>query len=486
MSIDQIPSLNAVDLINARRDIPVPFLFKLKRADNTEVTLRIEEVYRLLPGRRVVALADDAGSQVLVKIFLGRSAGKYASRERHGVSAIVESGVRTAALKWNVQLPDATILGFEFLPEAKSLFDQWNQDEQTQNDILKRVMKILARLHNNGVIQSDIHLENFLLSGGKIHTIDGGGIERKSAGPLPETASLRNLALFFAQLYPRFDKMVDHVFGDYESLREWYPDAMRVDRFHDEIQKSREARKRTYIGKAFRECSRFVCNNSFNRFVVCERSDYSDEIRNLLDDPDAAIESGEILKQGNSATVALIKQSDRRLVIKRYNIKNPVHGIRRAFRKSRAWCSWRNAFHMEFLGIPSLKPVALIENRFGPIRTTAYLVTEYLEGPDALRGLKDLSEPNGELEAIAGILDELSNAKLSHGDLKATNFLMTPNGPVIIDLDGMEEYEDAGRFARAFGRDLERFMANWQDEPELRQRFSNLLADLTVRYGANV
>ena len=481
-----IPFLNAVDLIGARRDIPTPFLFRLRRAGDVEATLRIEQIYRLLPGRRVVALAYNDGEPVLVKIFLGRSAGKYASRERLGVSAIVESGVRTPALIWDTQLPDATVLGFRFLPDAKSLFEQWNQDPESQGDILERVVKILGRLHNHGVIQNDIHLDNFLLSDGKINTIDGGGVERRSEMPLAEVASLRNLALFFAQLYPRYDQMVDQVFGYYETLRKWPEDATRVDRFHQEIQKSRESRKRNYIGKAFRECSRFVCHSDFDRFLVCERSAYSQELRVLMDNPDEAIVSGEILKEGNTATVALVEQSDRRLVIKRYNIKNPVHGFRRAFRKSRAWCSWRNAFHMEFLGIPSLKPVALIENRFGPIRTTAYLVTEYLEGPDALSGLKDLAEPNGELEAIAEILDELSSAKLTHGDLKATNFLMTPDGPVIIDLDGMEEHADAGRFARAFGRDLERFMANWQDEPELRERFSTLLEDLTVRYSANV
>ena len=203
-------------------------------------------------------------------------------------------------------------------------------------------------------------------------------------------------------------------------------------------------------------------------------------------DPDRYIDAGTILKNGNSATVALVEMSDRSLVIKRYNVKNPWHGLRRAFRRSRAWQSWGNAHRMEFLGIPALRPVAMIEKRIGPITSTAYLLTEFIEGPDALDCLKSLEHPNGELESLAEILRKLIAVQISHGDLKATNFLMAEDGPVLIDLDGMTEHRNEESFKVAFSRDLRRFMENWEDYPQIRSEFSDLLHDMCRDFGVNI
>jgi tRNA A-37 threonylcarbamoyl transferase component Bud32 len=199
----------------------------------------------------------------------------------------------------------------------------------------------------------------------------------------------------------------------------------------------------------------------------------------LLADPDKLIDSGMILKDGNSATVARISLSDRTLVVKRYNIKNVWHGLLRACQKSRAWMSWSNAFHMEFLGIRSLQPIAMVEHRMGPLRSTAYFITEYIEGPDVLDFLGNMTCPNGELEALALLLRYLSESKISHGDMKATNFLMGDKGPVIIDLDAMREHKSKESFERAFDKDLDRFMKNWEGHPELASRFESLLAQLS-------
>ena len=479
-------TLDARDLINARRNVQTPFRLLVHKPGAGQVELSFLSVLRLLPAKRIVALAEHEGRQVLVKTFLGKTAGKHAFRERTGVLAIAQANVSTPELLWEGEIENGRLLVFRYLPDAVSFARQWSlsHDSRARIEILVKVMNILAKLHDHGVIQNDIHLANFLLSEGKIDAIDGGAVERKGEGPLPERTSLKNLALFFAQFYPRFDVLIDEVFARYEEYRGWRPDKGRSLRFRREVLRSRETRKRNYIGKTLRDCTRFLCRSKFTRFEVCEREAYGDELAELMENPDKFIEAGLVLKNGNSSTVALVRLVDRSLVIKRYNIKNLWHGLRRAFRKSRAWQSWRNAHRMEFLGIPALKPVAMIENRIGPITTTAYLVTEFIEGPDALESL--LADPDGDLEAITGILQELSDVQISHGDLKATNFVMTDTGPVMVDLDGMKEHRNRQSFERAFSRDLERFMDNWQDNPRLRSRFSGLLRDLSSQYGLSL
>jgi RIO-like serine/threonine protein kinase len=65
--------------------------------------------------------------------------------------------------------------------------------------------------------------------------------------------------------------------------------------------------------------------------------------------------------------------------------------------------------------------------------------------------------------------------RLSHGDMKASNLLLTQSGEVeLIDLDAMQEHRYDWTFERAFARDQQRFMKNWQKMP-VSNRFDNYL-----------
>jgi tRNA A-37 threonylcarbamoyl transferase component Bud32 len=498
-------ALDSRTLIQAQRAVKVPFVVEavIDKTPETEssvtqsavtrqlvsrepkldqgqtIQIEIHRVFRLLPGKRIVGLAKCGDTELLVKLFLGRQAKRYAARERRGIKKIQTAGVRSPQFHWQASFKNGQgeALAMEYLGEATSLQDRWDcaTEDDERVDVLTRAMIIIAKLHNQGVVQNDIHLANFLMNKGRIYTIDGGEVVQKSTPPLPEKESLDNLSWFFAQFYPRFDDLVQVVLPAYDAVRGWTADPARVIELHSQILQSRDSRKQNYLDKAFRDCTRFHCEGSFSRFLVCEREFHTSDMEDLLEHPDRYIEQGKLLKDGNTATVARVFAAGRDLVVKRYNIKGMVHGLRRAFQKSRAWNSWENSYHMEFLGIPSLKPLAMIENRVGPLRGTAYFITEYIEGPDALDYLRSNTQPNGEPEALADLLQDLSTSQISHGDLKATNFLMASDGPVIIDLDAMRQLKDPAQFEKAFNKDLDRFMKNWEDQPELASRFEGLL-----------
>ncbi len=190
------------------------------------------------------------------------------------------------------------------------------------------------------------------------------------------------------------------------------------------------------------------------------------------------MDRGQNLKRGGSATIVRVQVGGHDLVVKRYNLKGALHRLKRAIGPSRARRSWVNAWRMEFLGIPSVKPVAMIEEKVGPFRGRAYFVSEYVAGTDALATIKTSREPNDQMAAISSLLQDLSDSRISHGDMKATNFMMSEGGPVLLDLDAMKEHHDVISFRRAFRRDLKRFMKNWRDRPELANQFRGLLADL--------
>lgn len=466
-------NLDATALIKAGRSVKEPFQLAVQ-SDGASSVVRVENILRLLPHRRVVALAVRDGRQYLVKIFVGASADRYAAREVRGVQAIEDAGVLTPFFEWQADLEGGggKIIAFEYLDNARNLIDVWEETAREERlKLMQGVIPELARLHESGVVQNDIHPENFLIREGRIYTIDGGDVTRSRY--LSERQSLGNLALFLAQFHGRDDELIEGILASYEIARGWPADGLRLNVLRNMVRHQRADRKQDYIAKAFRECTRFSCRKSFLRYTVCERKFDSPELRQLLDDPGAAIESGQILKKGNTATVAVVQGPSGPLVIKRYNIKSYGHLLSRLFRKSRAWTSWANTFRLEFLGISTLKPVALVEERFGLLRGRAYFVTEYVEAEDA-RTLVDRAD-HGAVTSIVEILQDMSDAGVSHGDLKASNFLLTDAGALIIDLDSMTEHRQAAVLEKAQAKDRERFMRNWAEAPLLEKRFADLL-----------
>ena len=471
-------NFDADSLIRVGRAAREPFLLSLKRPDGSTFDLTVKKILRLLPGKRIVAVAEVEGQEYLIKIFIGRSARSYMQREVSGTHAIEDSGVLTPSLAWQAMLGSGGgyVLAFEYLREAPSLSDVFERagGRAERLRLAGRVVPVLAALHEGGVVQNDIHPENFLIFNDRIYTIDGGDVSRHWSHPVGESRSLRNLALFVAQFNAVHDDMIPELLESYRRVRAWPDLPGRARRLNYLVHKMRNARKDDYISKAFRDCTRIAAGGSFSSFWACERSSYSKEMAALIKDPDAAMAGGRLLKDGNTATVALIDGPTGPLVIKRYNLKGFGHRLSRMFRRSRAWISWANAHRLEFLGIRTVRPIALIEERLGPLRGRAWLITEYVEGPDASI-LPERADPSSEIVSIVEILKGLSAAGVTHGDLKASNFLLADQGAVIIDLDSMREYRDPERKRRAEAKDLQRLLKNWEQSPQMLEQFSDLL-----------
>jgi RIO-like serine/threonine protein kinase len=118
---------------------------------------------------------------------------------------------------------------------------------------------------------------------------------------------------------------------------------------------------------------------------------------------------------------------------------------------------------MNLLGIPTPAVLGFVEQRFGPLRKRAYLISEYVEHASELSQVyADEGPKEPELKQIRRIFNLMREYRLSHGDMKASNLLLTQSGQVeLIDLDAMQEHRYDWTFERAFARDLQRFMKNW-------------------------
>jgi len=190
-----------------------------------------------------------------------------------------------------------------------------------------------------------------------------------------------------------------------------------------------------------------------------------------------------MLKDGNSSTVFLIELSGRLLVVKRYNMKNMWHAFRRSYRQSRAWVSWRNAHLLKSIGVNTPNPVAMMENRLGPLRSVSYILTEYVDGTDVNHLLNSdkagQTDIPGLVKQFGELLVKLAFSSISHGDFKATNFIFSDKGLLFIaDLDAVRRHRLKWRFNKAFREDLFRLMQNWKNAPNIDVLFKDEISKI--------
>ena len=471
------------------RSLEIPFRVLLE-SDNRHIELTCSRILRILPGKRLVCSGEYNGQDVVVKFFLdSRRAKRHCVREEKGIRALKEAGIKTQPLLFKGLLKPGCepVLVFRMIDRATNFADVWKQvtSDNTHAQLLRQIVLIIADQHEAGLTHDDLHMGNFILAGNDIYTIDGDAVNVHNRGkPLSEPKSLENLGLFFGKIYPQFDRLVPDAFNMYLEKRAWPKNTVLCNRLTKEIRHQYKKNKKKYLKRIYRECSAFICQKSWGRFLVYDRNYNTEKMVRFLADPDALIDMNRLLKKGNTATVALVEVDGQRLVVKRYNIKNTWHALRRCLRPSRAWNSWRNAHMLAVLGIPTPKPIALLEKRWGPFRSKAYFITEYVDGIDVYHlfhsdkvkeiQYQDLVKQFGEL------FQQFANAFISHGDFKATNFIFSGGELIVTDLDGMHEHRFKCRFLRAFSRDLKRFMQNWADLSEVGNMFRERIKNIEI------
>lgn len=447
--------------------------------DNVNSPLVIEKPLRDLPKKRLVCCGHWQQKPIIAKLYLDpHSAIRHWKREREGVIKLQKANITTPELLFSGLLEDKTpVLLFEELPDVSTALDIWTKlaDDQQRLIFLQQLLLVLLKHHHAGLQQKDLHLNNFLYSKNRWHTIDADTIEKQpEEAPLSLKKSLDNLALFFAQLPPEFDYLIESALVEYTQQRQL--DLTKVlNPLNILLEEKRKHRRHKYIKKSYRTCSEFIRHNSKQRVAIYRRDADPERIQQLLADPDALMATGGILKDGNSATVTQIHHPLGDWVIKRYNIKNFLHGLKRCLRPSRAWVSWGNAQRLSISGIATPQAIAVIEKRLGSLRLGAYYICEHIPAPDAAEYFQDQKVDNTAAQKFITLFKILRYTGIYHGDCKATNFLINNQQPWVIDLDAMREFRSPQKFLRHYSIDRKRFLQNWQGQLELRKWFDDHL-----------
>ncbi|AZD19857.1 Serine/threonine protein kinase [Pseudomonas chlororaphis subsp. aurantiaca] len=465
------------ELKQAGRAPSLPLSLELADAAGP-ATLQLLSLLRVLPGQRYVGSGVWRGRPVLAKLLVGAKAARHFQRELQGVRLLEEQGMTTPLLLADgLKEGEGGWLLFEFLEGSESLGDAWKQVESLsaladeQQAVLAEVLAAIAELHSKGLWQEDLHLDNLLRHQGKLYLIDGAGICVEQAGkPLSRQKVLENLGVFFAQLPKSLEPFTEELLVHY--LLNNAEHALPLEALQKQVDKVRSWRLKDFLNKIGRECTLFsVLRGPFALRAI--RREEEAAMLPVLEQADALLDRGHLYKTGGAASVGRVEVAGRTLVVKRYNIKGFAHWLKRFWRPSRAWHSWQEGNRLAFLGIATPKPLALLEKRFLWLRSRAYLVTEYLAGPDIIERFAPYIDsgaaPEAELQALDRLFAELIRERISHGDFKGHNLFWQEDRWALIDLDSMCQHHSLGSFAPAYARDRARFMRNWPQSSALYQ-----------------
>jgi heptose I phosphotransferase len=471
------------------------------------------DIYRNQEGRKTLRFTADGkkyfakihlgvGWKEIVKnIFQGRWPILGAKNEWKAIQRLSQLQINTTPLVGYGQrgLNPARLQSFvitEDITDTISLETLANQTIKNKlsfsfkRSLIKEIARIARTLHDNGMNHRDFYICHFLMkvfqkpeTSGKIHASSEKEpvlylidlhrmLEHRS---LPARWRIKDLAgLYFSSMdceLTRRDRLRFIQHYTQQSLRTALKD-------HCKRWERVEWRSQQLYLKHFP--IDLVHQQSFLKRVYCVADRYTDAMKLLLENPDQAFsKDAHYLKKGDSTSVVSMYLDGRHYVIKRYNILNPFHALRRQFKQSRAKCSWDSAYQLMAFGIPTTRPIAMIEKRFGFLLGKAYYMTEFVEGVCAQ---EYFASHKDELTArmIVKFIRFLRDVKISHGDMKATNIIINNGKPYFVDLDATKKHVNAKAFKRAFSQDIKRFMKNWHEDSVLFQLFSRCLRQATI------
>ncbi|MCB1671426.1 MAG: lipopolysaccharide kinase InaA family protein [Gammaproteobacteria bacterium] len=434
--------------------------------------LTVTQILRLLPGKRLVGLTEWQQAPAIIKLFYHeRRWSRHLQREQAGFEMARKYGlpVPRVLASGRIANQNGGYLIIEYLSDGVGL-DTLVELHNTRLDVaIRQALSLIACCHRQGLWQQDIHLGNFMALDGTMYLLDSAELKSENPGMvLSDAQRIANLALFFAQFSVYRDSRVGQLMETYNS--ELAGDAASGDLtlLLALIRQARERRLDKYQSKLFRTTSAFHMEQSAGQRLLCDRKIMTDEFFSFVRNPDLFLAQGTLLKGGNTTTVGLVTLGGTDYVLKRYNIKSTLHGLRKMFRASRASRSWRSGLVLEMLGVTTARPLMMLERRQAWfLRRESYILYELVKGatvPEVL-GSDHLEAATRDriFESFKQFLEVLRRYMISHGDLKASNFIFANDELVLLDLDATTRHALRLTFRRAFRKDLERFLRNFSE-----------------------
>jgi tRNA A-37 threonylcarbamoyl transferase component Bud32 len=184
-----------------------------------------------------------------------------------------------------------------------------------------------------------------------------------------------------------------------------------------------------------------VLRRSFTRVARFDASLPADLVDALWANPAALVARGKPLQCKAVRQTVQIDWQGQPYVLKQYAEPSWRHALKRSMQTARARLTWEFTHRLADAGIATPRPVACVENRFGPFGRHSFLVYPYIEGRTlrscfAGEAKKSRSLHDRLWQQVNDVWQHLVELRVSLGDTNLGNFIVCPAGRLwLIDLD---------------------------------------------------
>lgn len=411
------------------------------------VTVQCAQVLRAISGRRTVHDGRFDGKPVIIKCFTSALRGRHHYyQEINGYKQLTLRRIKTAqiAAAGKNERGDYVIVLEKIDPAADVFSLLETEDDAGIRAVLREVFLCLARMHEAGVRQKDLHTGNFLWDGSSIYVLDPAEMTFYPDA-LEQPASFDQLAQLFASLSASFRTELAPLLEVYFEARGWTLTEATTAAIREQIEAKLLGAMRHRLRKSLRTSKRYIAGRYgpyrgvMSRELLCDWNHPG-----FVTEIDRRMEAGAILKRGNSSFVSRIPLNGHDVVVKRYNHKGFWHSLRHTLKGSRAKKCWLFGHRLDGLGIASARPLGFVEQRRFGLIWQSYLLNEYVAGEDIHTFMEHPETPDALRDEVSrktrSLLDRLVHFGMTHGDLKAGNILIHQKDPVLIDLDSMKRH----------------------------------------------
>jgi len=435
--------------------------------DSSPQTIKCTALLRVLGKKRKVLDATWNGTPVVVKVLAASlKASFHAKKNWRGLQELSKRDIDAPKpLLFARDTESGWVIVTQKIQNAQNLRDIWENttEKKEKIELLTLLTRHLARHHQKGILQKDIHLGNYILKEDKLFALDPDKMKFLQS-PVNKPKAIDQLAHLNSILPNEYNHEIEKIFDEYARLRNWSLTKQDLTVLRKSLSTYRKIGTKNFLRKSLRTSRRFQKIRQKNRTGITgiaeknfyEKTDYLKFVKNI----DDLMKNGQIIKRGNTCFVSLVETGGLRIVIKRYNHKGLFHSIRHTIKKSRARRNWLNSHRLTLLNIPTPKPLAFIEILKAPIIFNSYFITQYVEGQKLSDILSDSSTDNKKknqaIEEFKKIIAKLSKHHITHGDLKHSNIIITDTGPVLTDLDAMKAHKNSFTYRFAHRTDIKR------------------------------
>lgn len=426
----------------------LPFQLSIKKTwpgGSTE-SVTCNGLLRAVPGNRQVYDALWNSREVIVKVFSNRiRAKRHLNREWKGLLMLQERVVNAPAPLFYGQTENGQwVIVLEKITNAPIALDLFihAQKPAEKLGLLLPICRELAGQHEKAVAQKDLHLGNFLISKNKVFSLDPGQMKFFSK-PLSRKKGLSQLALLACCLSDGDNESITKLCNEYLKQRNWQFKKMDEEFLRKQLSVHKKRSIRKALKKSLRTSKRCLRIKTLGCTAILDRNYFRPmELADFIKKIDPLMDTGKILKNGNTCYVSKTVWDGKDVVIKRYNHKGLIHSLRHTIKGSRARSGWLNGHRLGMLNIATPRPLAYLEKRKWLLVWNSYLVTEYVKGQKLYDYLRETNVTEHQRSAVTRsaeeLLAKLEKHKISHGDLKHSNILVTDAGLVLTDLDAMK------------------------------------------------